>query len=362
MLAPILMVGLALNGMRWDIATALYERYVLTNKTNYRVHVGTVGDAGARGRTRPGGGYVSKLASCKIVVTSNPPWWEGDSRLGEALVSGALVLSDRMVDPPPKLIPGENALVYDNVTDMLAQVQSALEHPAESARIAARGFEAAETYPQLIERVLRVTGILTNATAAGNASMPQKVPVLLAVPGNANRYGETWGPLDHAVRTSTVARHERNASRALAILIDNVMVEPGKVRFFKGRGGVRDFLNRIWPAVLSARASVTAREVMNGTRLPIVIGLDFDDASDRTPGSDNRIDVMFKRSRVIKARGVFSAVGLKAHPLHYPVKQSVLAGIHRNRKNAAGSASDWSSRRLDVCCFFDPRKRQGAST
>lgn len=354
--AMLLRVVFASMPNRMEVATALYDRFVLRNDTGYRVHVGTVGTAGATGRTRPNRAYLRMLANCKVVVTCNPSGWEGDSRLGEALVSGALVLSDRMLDVPPGAVPGENLLFYENTTQMLAQVQAALDNPIVSARIASRGSEGASNYSQLIQRVMQVTGLLPpNAVLANATRKPKKVPVLLAVPANAMRRGETWAALELALRQSEVAQPERNASRAHAILIDNVMVEPGTRRFFKGRGGVKAFLDSIWPAVQRARASPAAREI-NGMRLPLVVGLDFVDSPTMTPGHDRRIDVTFKRSRVVRAQNAFSALGLRAHSLHYPVKQSVYRIIAASRRRPGAASSEWSARRFDVCCFFEPQR------
>ena len=60
-------------------------------------HVGLVGSNGPIGRTNVQSGYIDALVNSQIIVTANPNDWEGDSRLGEALASGAVVLVDRIV-------------------------------------------------------------------------------------------------------------------------------------------------------------------------------------------------------------------------------------------------------------------------
>ena len=45
--------------------------------------------------------YLDTMRQARVVVTSNPTGWEGDSRTWEALASGALVMVDTMVVPTP---------------------------------------------------------------------------------------------------------------------------------------------------------------------------------------------------------------------------------------------------------------------
>ncbi|KAJ1628025.1 hypothetical protein T492DRAFT_164824 [Pavlovales sp. CCMP2436] len=83
---------------------------------------------GKPGRDNPSPRYAQQLLNSRIVVTCNPDDWEGDSRLGEALAAGALVLTDRMADPPPILEDNTNVVFYDSVEDMLDKVRHFLTH------------------------------------------------------------------------------------------------------------------------------------------------------------------------------------------------------------------------------------------
>jgi hypothetical protein len=59
--------------------------------------------------------YFHSMMTSKIVVTINPPNWEGDFRLWEALSSGALVFVDHMAIPQQyPLVGGEHVVFFDN--------------------------------------------------------------------------------------------------------------------------------------------------------------------------------------------------------------------------------------------------------
>merc|ERR1712142_890103 len=58
--------------------------------------------------------YQKTLNRAKIIVTANPMKWEGDSRLYEALASGALVFVDAMYTPlEHPLIHDEHVVFFD---------------------------------------------------------------------------------------------------------------------------------------------------------------------------------------------------------------------------------------------------------
>ena len=76
--------------------TSFTRTTVLSYLTEYAaesnsVFLGQVDDTTRHSLSAP---YFTLLSQSKIVVTVNPPSWEGDHRLFEALASGALVLVD----------------------------------------------------------------------------------------------------------------------------------------------------------------------------------------------------------------------------------------------------------------------------
>ena len=91
------------------------------------------------GRKEINKGYFGAMRAAKIVVTCNPSHWEGDFRLFEAMVSGALVFVDEMWGPQPfALKHGEHVVVYDttNQEDFTRKIAYYLSHPSEARRIA----------------------------------------------------------------------------------------------------------------------------------------------------------------------------------------------------------------------------------
>jgi spore maturation protein CgeB len=66
--------------------------------------------------------YYGILKKSKIIVTANPPNWEGDFRLWEALLVGNLVMCDKMVLPhilKYPLINKKHIVFYDNPNELL---------------------------------------------------------------------------------------------------------------------------------------------------------------------------------------------------------------------------------------------------
>ena len=118
---------------RGNVAHAL-EREHSCGFLAARVHVGVAGKHGAEGRARVHGEYVAALARSQVVVTCNPKAWEGDARLAEALSSGAVVLVDAMLNPPPGVVNGSSVLTYRSIDEMLSLVRE-----LRGARLERRG-------------------------------------------------------------------------------------------------------------------------------------------------------------------------------------------------------------------------------
>lgn len=115
------------------------------------VHVGVLGSVGEVGRNLLDPRYIEGLRQSKIVITCNPLWYEGDSRLGEALASGALVLSDAMNDPPPGLEDGKTVLCYHSEQHLLERLRWALDHPAQADAIAKAGAALARSPKHMVD-------------------------------------------------------------------------------------------------------------------------------------------------------------------------------------------------------------------
>ena len=97
-----------------------------------RVVLGFAGQTGFVGRNTVQTEYIDALARSKVVVTCSPDLYEGDSRLGEALASGAAVLVERMADPPPGVVDGHSVLMYNSSADLLLLLRIEKQRPPAS--------------------------------------------------------------------------------------------------------------------------------------------------------------------------------------------------------------------------------------
>lgn len=75
-----------------------------------------------QGRNYVADEYVTALLSSKMVVVCQRDEWEGHYRLMEALISGAMVLTDPMVYLPSGFKNGKNIIVYHSINDLKEKV------------------------------------------------------------------------------------------------------------------------------------------------------------------------------------------------------------------------------------------------
>eukprot|EP00934_Nitzschia_sp_Nitz4_P007197 Nitzschia sp. Nitz4//scaffold3_size479765//127406//128890//NITZ4_000055-RA/size479765-processed-gene-0.66-mRNA-1//1//CDS//3329550623//7187//frame0 len=95
------------------------------------------------GRNNAERGYVRALLRSKIVVVVQRDDWEDHYRLFEALVSGALVIHDKMLAPPKGLCHGENIVFFETLRELELAVKFYLENQDQRLRIAKKGSELA---------------------------------------------------------------------------------------------------------------------------------------------------------------------------------------------------------------------------
>jgi len=107
-----------------------------------------------------GANYLRHLRDAKIIVTCNPADWEGDFRLYESFLSGALVMVDKMAvldfmpNPP---IDGTHWVVYDpsDKDDFMKKIAyySDPANLSEAEKIAHNGYEHVLRYHMTVNRV-----------------------------------------------------------------------------------------------------------------------------------------------------------------------------------------------------------------
>eukprot|EP00656_Telonema_subtile_P008505 TRINITY_DN13967_c0_g1_i4.p1 TRINITY_DN13967_c0_g1~~TRINITY_DN13967_c0_g1_i4.p1 ORF type:complete len:240 (+),score=52.24 TRINITY_DN13967_c0_g1_i4:106-825(+) len=103
-------------------------------------------------------GYFNVLNRAKIIVTCNPSYWEGDFRLWEAMLSGALVFVDNATylhQIPDPVIHQQHLILY-NVTDkpkLTELLTYYIQHEDEAAAIARAGYLHVRRYHMAVNRV-----------------------------------------------------------------------------------------------------------------------------------------------------------------------------------------------------------------
>jgi hypothetical protein len=105
--------------------------------------------------------YFENMYDSRIIVTVNPAHWEGDFRLWESFVSGALIFVDPLFVPHPYPLTDKEHVVYfsnNNRTDLFMKLDYYRNHPDEARRIAMNGYFHAMKYHRtvnLMDYILR---------------------------------------------------------------------------------------------------------------------------------------------------------------------------------------------------------------
>ena len=138
----------------------------------YHIFVGVTGQAKDSGRNEVQKTYVTQMLASKIIVVSQKDGWEDHYRLMEALVSGALVMTDPMLLLPDGLRDGESLVVYRSLQDPSEKIEYYLKSESERLKIAQNGFNVAMGQYRswhMMERI--VDGLIKD-----NRKMPWQAP------------------------------------------------------------------------------------------------------------------------------------------------------------------------------------------
>jgi Glycosyl transferases group 1 len=84
--------------------------------------------------------YVTALLRSKIVVVTQRDRWEDSYRLMEAFASGAMVLADTMLAPPPGIVDGIHLRFFSSKHDLKILIAYYLLHEQDRKRIAYAGW------------------------------------------------------------------------------------------------------------------------------------------------------------------------------------------------------------------------------
>lgn len=111
----------------------------LGNQTGLKVYVGLAGDAVGKGRRGVSSAYIEALLSTKIVMVTQRDRWEDHYRLFEALTSGAMVMTDRMLSLPAGLQNGTSIVEFGSAIEMRSLLQYYIQNRDERLKIAREG-------------------------------------------------------------------------------------------------------------------------------------------------------------------------------------------------------------------------------
>ena len=155
LITSVLRTGVGHNTVRSRVVnwtSSFIQQHGLKNKSN-------VGDVGAGSSSSDfDNTYLAHLADSKIIVTCNPWTWEGDFRLWEALLSGALVMVDKMAIPlwmPHPFVHKKHLVYYDttNQSEFNSLLEYYIEHEDEARRIGEAGYNFVLEHHMPIDRV-----------------------------------------------------------------------------------------------------------------------------------------------------------------------------------------------------------------
>jgi hypothetical protein len=124
----------------------------MATSSNYSVHGKSLsvyfqlaGKAVRTGRHNVAKEYIEALLNTKIIVVTQRDAWEDHYRLFEGLVSGAMVMSDRMLSLPEGLKNGTHLIEFVSEEDFINQTMYYLQHDEERLAIAHAGRREAMT-------------------------------------------------------------------------------------------------------------------------------------------------------------------------------------------------------------------------
>jgi len=140
-----------------ELTMAWMREYQSRSKIKGKIRVGSISSGS---REVVDNSYQKTLNRAKIIVTANPMKWEGDSRLYEALASGALVFVDAIYTPLENpLIHDEHVVFFDTSnTDeakrkLFERLDFYLRNEARRQQVAWRGYVHAMRHYRAVNRM-----------------------------------------------------------------------------------------------------------------------------------------------------------------------------------------------------------------
>ena len=300
----------------------------------FRTRVGLAGESNEVGRNSVQAAYVQALVRSRIVVTCSPDDWEGDSRLGEALASGALVLSDARIDPPAGLQHGRHLLFYSSPQHMLRLAAWALSRPERAAAIARKGaaYAASRLTPAAI-----VDGVVDVLQERSQLPLDAhgRVQLHVASVEQARCHVGAYLTFLHGLeRSERVVQVPLQRATVLILPLWDMFCDAGEPL----------------TATRSKDVDKRVRELVSQVDdVVTVVALDYADAPTLLV-RERRIDFYFKRSRVHRQARALAPYDRQVWPLQYAVRSGMRSALVEAQQEAP-------QRDLDISCFFEARQR-----
>jgi hypothetical protein len=129
-------VGTVHSTLRTTVSEYLAK---LGKETDLNIGVGMAGYASRTGRRGVESAYTEALLRTKILIVTQRDYWEDHYRLFEGLVSGTMVMTDRMISMPQGLKNGKQLIEFTSLDDLASKIEYFLSHKEERLAIAREG-------------------------------------------------------------------------------------------------------------------------------------------------------------------------------------------------------------------------------
>ena len=146
-------VGGVHSKLRQKVSRIIVE---MGESSNLNAFVGLAGSAQGEGRRGVQSVYVEAMLETKIIVVTQRDNWEDHYRLFEALISGAMVMTDRMLLLPRGLENGTSIIEFDSADDLRSKIIYFTSHEKERLAIARKGREVSMTEHRAWHRIEEV--------------------------------------------------------------------------------------------------------------------------------------------------------------------------------------------------------------
>lgn len=143
-------VGLVHSNLRQTVSATIDN---MGKNDGVIVFVGLAGDAVRTGRRGVKSVYIDALLNSKINVVTQRDSWEDHYRLFEALVTGGMVITDKMLSLPAGLKNGTNIIECISQEDLRSKILYYLSHSEERIEIARQGRLVAMTQHRSWHRI-----------------------------------------------------------------------------------------------------------------------------------------------------------------------------------------------------------------